>query len=39
MQSVKLMVPVSLLVEVIVVNAGQQLAVALNYGLDDFEEG
>lgn len=39
MQSVKLMVPVSLLVEVIIVNAGQQLAVALNYGLDDFEEG
>lgn len=39
MQSVKLMVPVCLLVEVIIVGAGQQLAVPFDYGLDDLEEG
>lgn len=39
MQPVKLMVPVCLLVEIIIVGADQQLAVSFDYGLDDFEEG
>lgn len=39
MQAVKLMISVSLLIEVIIVSAGKQLAVSLNNGLDDFEEG
>lgn len=39
MQAVELMIAVSLLIEVIIVSAGEQLAVAFDDGLDDFEEG
>lgn len=39
MQPVKLMIPVCLLVEVVVVSAGQQLAVPFDDGFDHFEEG
>ena len=38
MQAVELMIAVSLLIEVIIVSAGEQLAVPFDDGLDDFEE-